>query len=337
MNFLSFEYFLALRQAGTIRRAAEALYISPQALSDHLRKLEREVGTALFLRTTPLTLTAAGERFAQMAQECLDARKRFGIQLTEIRQREERLISLGVPTGMPPPMLLAFATYFRRVHPEFTLTITELPSRSGALADLPDHIDLAMGAFPEGKRLIHIPVVSSRHFVVAAHGDLLRRVLGAAAAVQIERSAEAGVPVELDRFRGCPFVLKRAGSIVRENEDRIFQKANITPQGEMETGDLELSIQLALLGEAAVYLPEPVARAGFLIPELSVQACPVLLCPVRAEGEEWALTAAHAADRPLSRGAGLLVEEARRYYSEWMRQWERTDHLSEAESPGSPL
>lgn len=331
VNFLSFEYFMAIRQAGTLRRAAEALYISPQALSDHLRKLEREVGAALFLRTTPLTLTAAGERFAQMAQECLEARKRFELQLTEIRQREEKLISLGVPTGMPPPMLLGFATFFRRVHPEFTLTITELPTRSGALADLPGHIDLALGAFPEGKRLTHIPVVSSRRFVVAAHRELLRRVLGEAAAVRLERSAEAGIPVELRRFHGCPFVLKRAGSIIRENEDRIFQKADITPRGDMETGDLELSIQLALLGEAAVYLPEPVARAGFLIPELAVQECPVLLCPVRTEGEEWALTVAHAAGRPLSRGAGLLVEEARQYYREWMRQWERTNRPFEAE------
>lgn len=322
MNFLNFEYFLAIRQAGTIRRAAEVLYISPQALSEHLRKLERELGAALFQRSTPLTLTPAGERFTQLAQECLNARKRFEAQLTEISQAEARMISLGVPTGMSPPLLLTFAAYFRHIHPEFTLTITELPSRSGALAELPGHIDIALGAFPDGNRLHHIPVVSSQRFVVAAHRDLLRKILGPAEAADLEQMTEAGLPVELSRFRGCPFVLKRSGSIIRDNEDRIFKMANITPQGEMETGDLELSVRLALLGEAVIYLPEPVARASFMISELAEHECPVLLCPVWVEGEKWTLTAAHAVDHPLSPGAILLVESAKQYYGAWIREVE---------------
>ena len=44
MNFLNFEYVLAIGRMGTIRGAAEELYISPQALSEHLKKLEKELG-----------------------------------------------------------------------------------------------------------------------------------------------------------------------------------------------------------------------------------------------------------------------------------------------------
>lgn len=314
MNFLNFEYFLAIRQAGTIRQAAEVLYISPQALSENLGKLEKELGTALFHRTTPLTLTSAGELFARCAQDCLESRRQLELGLNDVRRREERLISLGIPTGMAPPLLLAFEAYFRRVHPEYQLSLIELPTRTGALAELPGHIDGAMGAFSDGERLHHIPIVASERFVVAAHRDLLRRTLGEAAE-ELERAARDGELVELSRFRDCPFILKRAGSVIRTNEDRIFREAGFEPSGTVETGDLELSVRYVLLGEAAIYLPEPMARANFFPPDLPGYESPVLLCPVRVEGERWELTIAHPVHSPISRGMEQLVEAARQYYS----------------------
>ena len=44
MNFLSCEYFVAIYRAGSIRKAAGELFITQQALSGQLNKLERELG-----------------------------------------------------------------------------------------------------------------------------------------------------------------------------------------------------------------------------------------------------------------------------------------------------
>lgn len=215
---------------------------------------------------------------------------------------------------MPPPLLLAFSAYFRRTYPAYELTITELSSRTGSLAILPDHIDAAMGAFPEGERLRHVTILDSRRFVVAAHRDLLDRTLGKEKRAALEQAALAGRPVQLSWFRDCPFILKRQGSIIRANEDRVFRAAGFTARGRTETGDLELSVRMTLLGEAALYLPEPMARANFDTPELPQQAAPILLCPVAVEGERWALTVAHPVGRPLSPGAQTLINCARDYY-----------------------
>ena len=120
--------------------------------------------------------------------------------------------------------------------------------------------------------------------------------------------------MELARFQECPFIIKRPGSVIRDNEDRIFRLAGFEPKWQTETGDLELSVRLALLGEAAIYLPEPIARANFLVPDLPGRESPILLCPVRVEGEYWALTVAHSVHRPLSHSAEQLVAAARQYY-----------------------
>lgn len=314
MNFLSFEYVQAIFQAGTIRQAAERLYISPQALSEHLGKLERELAAPLFRRTTPLTLTKAGEAFLQCATECLEARQRLEDALVGVRAEAAGRVSLGVPTGMPPPLLLPFTAFFRQVHPELDLTVTELPTRTGAISEVPAHIDVVMGAFPEGTQVRHIIILDSARFVVAVHRTLLHRALDEAQAEAVERASHTGEPVPLALFRNFPFILKRPGSIIRSNEDRIFQAAGFTPRGPIETGDLDLSIRMTLLGEAALYLPEPMARASFRIPELPDRESSVLLCPVSTPGERWTLTAAHSARRALSPGGKSLVEAAKQYY-----------------------
>lgn len=53
MNFRSCKYFLTVCEMGTINAAARRLYISQQSLSQHIRKLETEVGAQLFTGTIP--------------------------------------------------------------------------------------------------------------------------------------------------------------------------------------------------------------------------------------------------------------------------------------------
>ena len=55
--------FVAAAQHGTFTRAAQELKMSQPAVSDLIRRLEDELGTTLFHRTTrSLTLTHAGEQ-----------------------------------------------------------------------------------------------------------------------------------------------------------------------------------------------------------------------------------------------------------------------------------
>lgn len=317
MNFLNFEYVLTIHRIGTIRGAAEELFISPQALSEHLGKLEREIGMPLFHRTKPLTLTDAGQHFVECAEACLEAQKNFEMEIAAITRRADNRISLGVPTGMPPPLLLSFLSYFRHAHPELTVTTVELPTRTGAFHEIPGHIDVVIGEFQEANsKLIYTPLLQSRQFVVAIHRELLRRCTAPEMAGQIETAAREHTLTALSNFKDCPFVLKRTGSIVRENENRLFRAANVFPQGDVETGDMELTVRMVLLGQAAVYFPEPVARANFVLPDALEKDSNILLCPIQVpEGELWQLTAGYHRYRRVPTSAADLIEAAKVYYT----------------------
>ncbi len=307
---------MTIHRVGTIRGAAEELFISAQALSEHLGKLEREIGAPLFHRTKPLTLTEAGQRFVECAETCLEAKKRFEMEIVAITHRNDSHISMGVATGMPPPLLLSFLSYFRHTHPELTVTTVELPTRTGAFHEIPGHIDVVIGEFQvENSKLVYTPLFQSRRFVIAIHRELLHRCVDAETAKQIEKAARENTQATLSVFKNCPFVLKRTGSIIRENEDRLFRIENVVPKGDVETGDMELTVRMVLLGQAAVYFPEPVARANFVLPDTLAGSSDILLCPIRVpEPEIWQLTAGYHRYRRVPNGVAALIESATAYY-----------------------
>ena len=143
-------------------------------------------------RTKPLTLTEAGEEFLSCAEACLEARRRLDTKLSSIAQRDNQRIALGVPTGMPPPLLLSFLDYFRHIHPELTVTVAELPTRTGAFHEIPGHIDLVMGEFQgENSKLSYTSILHSEQFTVVpvsyTHLDVYKRQL-----LRPEGSAGAG-------------------------------------------------------------------------------------------------------------------------------------------------
>ncbi|MFJ8631811.1 LysR family transcriptional regulator [Streptomyces sp. NPDC093568] len=66
--------FLAVADELHFTRAAARLYVAQQALSRDVRRLERELGVELFVRTTrQVTLTADGERLVPYARRALQA------------------------------------------------------------------------------------------------------------------------------------------------------------------------------------------------------------------------------------------------------------------------
>lgn len=64
MTQLQIECFQAAVQGGSIAAASRELYLSVQAVSQHIQNLEAELGTPLFVRSTAgVELTPEGERF----------------------------------------------------------------------------------------------------------------------------------------------------------------------------------------------------------------------------------------------------------------------------------
>lgn len=70
MNQIQLDCFMSAALNGSLSTAAKSLFLSTQVVSQHIQKLEAELGTPLFTRTkNGVTLTAYGQDFFNLASE----------------------------------------------------------------------------------------------------------------------------------------------------------------------------------------------------------------------------------------------------------------------------
>ena len=96
INFLNLEYFLVAAEELNFTKAAKKLFISQQSLSNHISNMEKEFDVILFNRTTPLTLTYAGQALKAKARQMLELRDETYRELADIKDFSVGQLTLGL-------------------------------------------------------------------------------------------------------------------------------------------------------------------------------------------------------------------------------------------------
>ena len=96
------EYFIAVCDYGGVTPAAEALFLTPQALSKSIRKLEKELDAPLFCRNkSGLALTPFGEKALTEIRRLVGEYHAVSLRLGQISAQEKGLIRLSCGWGIP--------------------------------------------------------------------------------------------------------------------------------------------------------------------------------------------------------------------------------------------
>ena len=96
MEFYQLEQFLAIASTGTMRKAAESLYLSQPTLSHNLKKLESELGHQLFDRShNKMTLTPYGEILQRHTRLLIDDWQELLDELAKEERRQAQTIRVG--------------------------------------------------------------------------------------------------------------------------------------------------------------------------------------------------------------------------------------------------
>lgn len=94
-------YFLTVAEELHFGRAAQRLTIAQSAVSQQVRRLERELGVDLFDRTTrTVTLTQAGHRMIPHARAVLAAVDEARTDIDALRTQRRGVVRLGTSTGL---------------------------------------------------------------------------------------------------------------------------------------------------------------------------------------------------------------------------------------------
>lgn len=166
--------FVRTAETRSLSAAARLLDISPAVASAALKRLEGELDTQLFVRSTrSLRLTVAGQRFLAYAGEALRSLDEGTQALQGERGALRGELRISAPSDMGRNLLLGWLDAFQHLHPQLQLRL-QLSDRVADVHRQPIDIALRYGQPPESS-LVALPLAPhNRRVLVAAPAYLAR-------------------------------------------------------------------------------------------------------------------------------------------------------------------
>jgi DNA-binding transcriptional LysR family regulator len=193
--------FLAVEQTGSFTRAAARLGIRQPTVSQHIRRLEQQVGRTLVARDThSVSLTADGEAMTGFARNILAASEQAAAYFSA--DRPSGRLRIGMSDDLALTRLPQILRDFRRDNPlvDFDLTVDQSGLLHQRLAG--DKLDVFIGKRPSGEQ----------------RGLLVKR----------DRLVWVGTPsAKPDLTRPLPLVVYPAPSVSRTEMRRALNRAHV--------------------------------------------------------------------------------------------------------------
>jgi DNA-binding transcriptional LysR family regulator len=198
MELRRLKYFVAVAEELHFRRAAERLHIAQPAVSEQIRKLERELGVQLFERHQKVSLTSAGEALLPEARHVL---RQVDLAIAASRNANDdgatRMRIGYLPDSLPrnvPRALRQLAAAAPRVAVEFE------PGTPAALIEnlRAGRLDVALVNLPVAATGMRVTELGHQRAVVALPAGHSHAVRPAVALDWITRERLLVLPRELD-------------------------------------------------------------------------------------------------------------------------------------------
>ncbi|QGY39451.1 LysR family transcriptional regulator [Pseudodesulfovibrio cashew] len=168
MELYQINTFVVVAEEGHLTRAAERLHASQPTVSAHVKGLEEELETRLFIRTPKgMQLTEAGERLFIRAQGVLKAVRDLKLEARNMGGELVGDLSLGLNTDAEYLRIVPLLNSLSEQHPKITLQIQQSASSSVQEAIRRGRLDCGFIFGPPRHKDIHAVLLETTRFYVA--------------------------------------------------------------------------------------------------------------------------------------------------------------------------
>jgi len=235
------EVFLAVAREHRFSRAADKLFRTQSAVSQTIRKLEDELGEALFDRSSREgVLTDAGKVLYEYAEKLINLRGEAAESLSELRelQKGKLLIAANEFTVL---YLLPVMAEFRRLHPMIKITVERALG-----SHIPD--DVVRHGVEFGV-LSYEPQEPNLHSVVVYLDEL-------AFVVPPRHPLASARQVSIRQLGAESFVAHIVSSPYREKVIQLFKSHKTPLHMDLELPTLQAIKQFVAMGNGVALVPE---------------------------------------------------------------------------------
>ncbi len=270
VEFREMELIIAVSRELSFTRAAEKCYISQPALSKIVRRVEKNLGAAIFDRSSsPLRVTSEGEHilaaFGRM-MKMQDDLERF---CTDLRRRNNRGLKVGAPSFFCTYVLPQAVSAWQLEHPGCAVRLIE--SNDAELRELLRAGILDIGLTVEGEvpQGTETRVLGTERVLLAVPrecsvNERLARFALSENDLRRGNAAESTARVPMSEFAHENFLFLKEGNDTRARGLKICREAGFEPNIVMELDQMLTAYRLAESGLGITFVRDSLpCRAGF--------------------------------------------------------------------------
>lgn len=240
VTFRQLRVFLEVAEHGSITRAAQALHLTPPAVSMQVKEIESQVGLQLFDRSgRTMALSTAGEYFVVHARRLLGALREAENAMSRFKRLEQGTLTVGLVSTAKyfVPRLLAL---FRAEHPGIDVRLVVSANREALVARMENgDVDLSVMGRPPREMAARSEAFAAHPLVIVCPPGHELQGRGHVAAAELA---------------AWPFIVREHGSGTRKAMEDYFAQHHATPHITMEMGSNETIKQAVMAGMGISFL-----------------------------------------------------------------------------------
>ena len=241
LQFSALRYFHEVAECGSIRQAAERLYVSPSAVSRQIGKIEHEYGAQLFERTAQgVRLTQAGHILSTHLSATLRALQRARSEINDLKGLQRGEIAVHCIEGLIGDLLPQVISDYHAKFPNITFQIVVASSQRIFEALARGEADIGITLFDPGRSDV-TPLITHREPLVALMSP--RHPLARRRSLKLADMAEYEV------------VMPDATYAIRRLLDQAARAHAVTLNMLLTTNSIDLARSVARKGNAITVSP----------------------------------------------------------------------------------
>lgn len=243
-------YFRTAAELGSFNAAARTLHCTQPAVSDQVRRLERELGVSLFARAgRGLTLTSAGRMFLGHAERVTGAADDALGSVGRGRRTRDRVVTVGTFRNAPYYEIAELAVRFHAANPDTRLRLMGQNSADVATAVRGGDLEAGIVVLPVDDRVLEVRSLF-RDEVLLVSADPERR----------------RTPITIARLADAPLILYDTSHGFDDPTRRQLaaraQEAGVAIVPRIEVEHVETALQLVARGVGDTIAARAVTRAA---------------------------------------------------------------------------
>lgn len=301
MDLKQLEYIIQIAEENNITKAAEKLFITQSALNQQLLKLEKELGTQLFVRSrSNWHLTPAGAIYVENAKNILHIKKETYNQINDLLEIKEGKLTIGLTPERGTDMFASIYPIFYKRYPKVKIEPLEMPVKKQQYEIAQGNLDIGFVTLQDFQKTkdVYIPICSEEIILGVPSSHPL--------AYQGGQLGEPLPVTSLKHFEQDSFAVMQQGSTLREIYDRLLAEENISPPILLETRSCETLYEMVAEGICCSVIPISYAKPRQNVTFFSLRQHPV-----------WEIAASCKKDSYLSQAARELIAICTDY---WLRK-----------------